>query len=43
MAHGSLTSVQLTDAYLDRIHAVDPKVHSVLFLDSTALSQARAE
>jgi len=42
MATGRLTSVQLTEAYLDRIHAVDPKIHSVLFLDPTALSQARA-
>ncbi|HEX4724006.1 MAG TPA: amidase [Pseudonocardiaceae bacterium] len=42
MAHGSLTAVQLTDAYLGRIHAVDPKIHAVLFLDPTALAQARA-
>lgn len=42
MATGSLTSVRLTDAYLDRIHAIDPKIHSVLFLDPTALNQARA-
>jgi amidase len=42
MSHGSLTSVQLTEAYLDRIKAVDPKIHSVLFIDPTALSQAHA-
>jgi amidase len=42
MSFGSLTSVQLTSAYLDRIKAVDPKIHSVLFIDPTALSQAHA-
>jgi amidase len=42
MARGALTSVQLTTAYLDRIHSVDPKIHSVLFVDPTALNQARA-
>jgi amidase len=42
MAHGSLSSVQLTEAYLDRIHSVDPKVHAVLFVDPTALGQAKA-
>lgn len=39
---GQLTSVQLTSAYLQRIHAIDPMVHSVLFLDPTALQQAAA-
>jgi amidase len=42
MSTGSLTAVQLTEAYLDRIKAVDPKIHSVLFVDPTALAQAHA-
>jgi amidase len=42
MAHGTLTAVQLTQAYLDRIHTVDQQVHAVLFVDPTALAQARA-
>ncbi len=42
MATGRLTSVQLTSAYLDRIHTFDKKVHSVLFIDPTALGQAHA-
>jgi amidase len=42
MDQGQLTSVQLTTAYLQRIHAIDPKVRSVLFLDPTALQQAAA-
>src|SRR5436305_4281027 len=42
MDRGSLTSVRLTEAYLDRIHTVDPKLHAVLFVDPTALQQAAA-
>lgn len=42
MALGRLTSVGLTEAYLHRIATIDPKVHAVLFLDPTALAQARA-
>ena len=42
MAIGALTSVRLTQTYLDRIHTVDRQVHAVLFVDPTALSQARA-
>jgi amidase len=42
MDQGQLTSVQLTTAYLQRIHKIDPMVHSVLFLDSTAMQQAAA-
>ncbi|MFB9615534.1 amidase [Kutzneria kofuensis] len=42
MAKGSLTAVRLTEAYLGRIHELEPKVHSIVFLDPTALSQARA-
>ncbi|HEX9338960.1 MAG TPA: amidase [Pseudonocardiaceae bacterium] len=37
---GSLTSVALTEAYLDRIRTVDPKLRSVLFVDPNALVQA---
>ncbi|WP_030887212.1 MULTISPECIES: amidase [Streptomyces] len=42
MADGSLTSAQLTGAYLRRIAAVDPKIHAVLRTDPTALRQAAA-
>lgn len=42
MAKGALTAVGLTEAYLARIHQLEPKVHSILFLDPTAVSQARA-
>lgn len=42
MAKGTLTAVRLTEAYLGRIRALEPKVHSILFLDPTALGQARA-
>ncbi|WP_031464387.1 amidase [Sciscionella sp. SE31] len=42
MAHGSLTSTALTAAYLERIRTVDPKVHAVLRLDPTAMTQAAA-
>ncbi|MBB5957951.1 amidase [Saccharothrix tamanrassetensis] len=37
---GTLTSVDLTRAYLRRIDTVDRKVRSVLAVDSTALAQA---
>jgi amidase len=40
MATGQLASTALTEAYLDRIRAVDLKVHAVLFLDPTARRQA---
>lgn len=42
MDRGALTAVHLTEAYLDRIRALDPKVRSILFLDPTAVSQAAA-
>ena len=38
MDHGRLSSVQLTNAYLRRIRAVDDKIHSVLFLNQRALA-----
>ncbi|MBM7773810.1 amidase [Actinokineospora baliensis] len=41
MDRGALTSVRLTQAYLDRIRTVDKKVNAVLKVDSTALAQAR--
>lgn len=42
MSQGRLSSVELTELYLHRIDTIDPLVHSVLFLDPTALRQARA-
>ncbi|WP_369382584.1 amidase [Streptomyces sp. cg36] len=39
---GSLTSLELTRAYLRRIAAVDPKIHAVLYTDPSALRQAAA-
>ncbi|MGA4837819.1 amidase [Streptomyces sp. G45] len=42
MLKGSLTSSQLTAAYLHRIKTVDPKVNAVLRTDPTALRQAAA-
>ncbi|EPH41102.1 putative amidase [Streptomyces aurantiacus JA 4570] len=42
MADGSLTSSELTRAYLRRIKNVDPKIHSVLRTSPTALRQAAA-
>ncbi|MFI9383194.1 amidase [Kutzneria sp. NPDC052558] len=42
MAKGHLTAVGLTETYLRRIRELDPKVRSILFLDPTALSQAKA-
>ena len=40
---GETTSVELTQAHLDRIAAVDPDVHAFLFVDSEgALEQAAA-
>jgi amidase len=42
MDRGRLSSARLTDAYLDRIRAIDPKVHAVLFVDPTARAQAAA-
>ncbi|GHA45488.1 amidase [Streptomyces spiroverticillatus] len=40
MASGALTPSGLTRAYLKRIKAIDPKIHSVLRTDPTALQQA---
>ncbi len=42
MSVGRLSSVELTEAYLHRIATIDPKLHAVLFVDPTALAQARA-
>ncbi|MFE5592855.1 amidase [Streptomyces sp. NPDC056549] len=42
MKRGSLTSSELTRAYLRRIKAVDPKINAVLRTSPTALSQAAA-
>lgn len=42
MAAGSLTSSELTRAYLERIKRVDPTIHAVLRTDPTALSRAAA-
>lgn len=42
MADGALTSVRLTEAYLERIRELEPKVSSIVFLDPTALAQAEA-
>jgi amidase len=42
MKRGSLTSSQLTWAYLQRIKAIDPKINAVLRTSPTALSQAAA-
>jgi amidase len=42
MAKGDLTAVGLTEAYLKRIRQLEPKVRSILFLDPTALGQAKA-
>ncbi len=39
---GTLDAVELTEAYLDRIAAVDPSVRAVLALHPDALSNARA-
>jgi amidase len=42
MGHGRLTAVELTDAYLQRIQRIDPKIHAVIAVDPTALTQAAA-
>ncbi len=42
MEEGSLTSVELTEAYLHRILLLDPKLHSIIDLDHKALGDARA-
>lgn len=42
MARGKLSSVRLTQAYLDRIRALDHEIHAVLTVDPTAVAQARA-
>ncbi|MER7948796.1 amidase family protein [Streptomyces sp. NPDC096079] len=42
MKRGSLTSTQLTRAYLRRIEALDPKINAVLRVSPAALGQAAA-
>jgi amidase len=42
MDHGRLTSVQLTRAYLSRIGSVDPKIRSVVAVNSRAVAEAAA-
>ncbi|MEU0575391.1 amidase family protein [Dermacoccus nishinomiyaensis] len=42
MKHGSLTSAELTRAYLRRIETIDPKINAVLRVSPTALNQAAA-
>jgi len=42
MDRGRLTSAELTSAYLNRIRAVDGKIHAVLTVDRTAPAQAAA-
>jgi amidase len=39
---GRLTSVRLTDAYLDRIATVDRKIHAVIAVNPRALAEAAA-
>ncbi|MDA8371664.1 MAG: amidase family protein [Nocardiopsaceae bacterium] len=42
MERGGLDAVGLTEAYLERIRALNPLLRAVLFVDPTALDQARA-
>ena len=42
MAHGALTSTELTAAYLRRSEAVGPRINAVLRTDPTAMRQAAA-
>ncbi|GAB2786139.1 amidase [Streptomyces daliensis] len=42
MANRTLTSAELTTAYLRRIKAIDPRINAVLRTDPTALRQAAA-
>jgi amidase len=42
MEEGSLTSVQLTEAYLHRILLLDPRLNSIIDLDHQALGDAQA-
>ncbi|SEF60056.1 amidase [Saccharopolyspora kobensis] len=42
MAEGSLTSSELTAAYLHRIRTIDPRINSVLHTNPKALAQAAA-
>ncbi len=42
MNRGKLTSVQLTDFYLQRIKKLNPKLHAVIKISPTALRDARA-
>jgi len=42
MAHGRLTSVELTTAYLHRAESVEPKVHSIVAVNGHALAEAAA-
>lgn len=42
MSRGSLTSSELTAAYLERIRTIDPKIGAVLRTDPAAMAQAAA-
>ncbi|TDD55999.1 amidase family protein [Saccharopolyspora elongata] len=42
MSRGSLTSSELTAAYLERIRTIDPKIKAVLRTDPAAMAQAAA-
>jgi len=42
MDRGTLTAVELTEAYLDRIHRLDDRLHSVLAVNRAARAQAAA-
>ena len=42
MNRGQLTSVQLTNFYLRRIHNLNPKLHAVITVSPTAVADARA-
>ncbi len=39
---GALTSVQVVQAHLDRITAVDPKINAIVTVNENALAEARA-
>ncbi|ARC55491.1 Acylamidase [Frondihabitans sp. 762G35] len=39
---GELTSVQVVQAYLDRIRAVDPKINAIVTINDNALTEAKA-
>ncbi len=42
MDRGTLTAVELTEAYLDRIHRLDDRLHNVLAVNRAARAQAAA-